>query len=140
MDLIRGARQDFAPEAIALGAVFSSNHRTGLLLAFFIGIQNLPESYNAFGELVHARFSPNKALLVLAPFSLVGIVAAVAGALLLAGHDRAIASLMLFSAGGIIYLIFQDVAPLARLERHWSPAIGAPLGFLVGMIGVRVLA
>lgn len=130
---------DFAPEAIALGAVFSSDRRTGLLLAFFIGIQNLPESYNAFGELVRTRFSPNRALLVLAPFSLVGIVGALAGAFLLTGHDRVVASLMLFSAGGILYLVFQDVAPMARLERHWGPATGAPLGFLIGMIGESVL-
>ncbi|MDA0799612.1 MAG: ZIP family metal transporter [Chloroflexi bacterium] len=130
---------DFAPEAIALGAVFSTDKRAGLLLAFFIGIQNLPESYNAFGDLVQSRFSPNKALLILVPFSLVGIVAALVGAFLFAGHDQAIASLMLFSAGGILYLIFQDIAPNARLDRHWSPATGASLGFLVGMIGVRIL-
>lgn len=129
---------DFAPEAVALGAVFSSDERAGLLLAFFIGIQNLPESYNAFGDLVQSRLSPNKALLILVPFSLVGIVAALVGAVFFAGHDRATASLMLFAAGGILYLIFQDIAPNAKLERHWSPATGASLGFLAGMIGVRV--
>ncbi|MCK5851360.1 MAG: divalent cation transporter, partial [Kiritimatiellae bacterium] len=39
---------DFIPEAIALGAVFATDHRLGLLLAIFIGLQNLPESFNSY--------------------------------------------------------------------------------------------
>ena len=34
---------DFVPEAIAMGAVFAHNHRLGILLAVFIGAQNMPE-------------------------------------------------------------------------------------------------
>ncbi len=42
---------DFIPEAIALGATFMHNHRLGMLLALFIGLQNLPESFNAYFDL-----------------------------------------------------------------------------------------
>jgi ZIP family zinc transporter len=48
--------------------------------------------------------------------------------------------IMLFSAGGILYLIFQDVAPQSRLERHWGPALGAVLGFGVGMLGQMLVS
>ena len=130
---------DFIPEAIALGAIFSSDRQTGMLLALFIGMQNLPEAYNSFGDLRRSGFSPNRSLLILIPFSLAGIVAAVAGYLLLAGQHQLVASLMVFSAGGILYLVFQDIAPMAKLRNHWTPATGATLGFMLGMIGEKVL-
>jgi len=130
---------DFVPEAIALGAIFSSDRQTGLLLALFIGMQNLPEAYNSFGDLLRTGFSPSKSLMILVPFSLVGVVAAVCGYSFLAGHDELVASLMLFSAGAILYLVFQDIAPMAKLKNHWTPATGATLGFMVGIIGEKIL-
>jgi ZIP family zinc transporter len=130
---------DFTPEAIALGAIFSSDRQTGLLLALFIGMQNLPEAYNSFGDLLRTGFSPNKSVLILVPFSLVGVGAAVFGYSFLAGRDQLVACLMLFSAGAILYLVFQDIAPMAKLRNHWTPAMGATLGFMIGMIGEKVL-
>jgi len=130
---------DFVPEAAALGAVFSSDKKTGLFLALFIGVQNLPEAFNSFRDLVNSGFSSNKSLLILAPFSLVGVIAAVCGYLFLVGHEGIIASLMVFSAGAILYLVFQDIAPMAKLRNHWMPTTGATLGFMLGMIGEKVL-
>ncbi len=130
---------DFIPEAIALGAVFAYDRQTGLLLALFIGMQNLPESYNAFSDLRSTGFSPNRSMLILIPFSLVGIVSAIIGYALLAGQEQVIASLMIFAAGGILYLVFQDIAPMAKLRNHWTPALGATLGFMLGIIGEKLL-
>jgi hypothetical protein len=48
---------DFVPEAIALGALFGHNHRAGILLALFIGAQNLPEGFNSYHEIVAGRVS-----------------------------------------------------------------------------------
>lgn len=42
---------------------------------------------------------------------------------------------MLAAAGGILYITFQDIAPQARLARHWGPPLGAVLGFVVGLAG-----
>lgn len=42
---------------------------------------------------------------------------------------------MLFAAGGILYLLFQDIAPQVRLENRWGPPLGAVLGFMLGMLG-----
>lgn len=131
---------DFIPEAIALGAVFSHDPRTGLLLAIFIGMQNLPEGYNSFGDLLASGFSLNKSSLVLIPFSLIGVVAAVCGFLLLTGQERLVASLMSFAAGGILYLVFQDIAPMAKVKNHWTPAIGATIGFMLGMMGEKLVS
>jgi ZIP family zinc transporter len=35
--------------------------------------------------------------------------------------------------------VFQDIAPMAKLRNHWTPATGATLGFMLGMIGEKVL-
>ncbi len=130
---------DYIPEAIALGAVFSYDHKAGLLLALFIGLQNLPEAYNAFGDLVKSGFSPNRSLLILVPFGFVGIIAAIIGFLFLNIDGILLSSLMLFSAGGILYLVFQDIAPMIKYKSHRAPAFGATLGFMIGIIGVKIL-
>jgi ZIP family zinc transporter len=64
-----GMLSDFVPEAIAMGAVFSSNPTLGILLAVIIGIQNLPESFNAYMEL-KARYTTSKSLFILSLFSI----------------------------------------------------------------------
>lgn len=47
---------------------------------------------------------------------------------------------MLFAAGGILYLTFQDIAPQVRLDRHWAPPLGAVGGFLLGLAGSFIVA
>ena len=130
---------DFVPEAIALGAVFGHDPRLGILLALFICVQNLPEGFNAYRELAHAGTKPRVALLTLLVISLLGPLGAGAGYVLL--HDKMVltAAIMAFAAGGILYLVFQDIAPQARMRRHWTPALGAVLGFMVGMAGEQIL-
>lgn len=130
---------DFIPEAVALGAVFAHDPNLGLLLAIFIGLQNLPEGFNSFKDLVSSGVSPNKSLLILLPLSLIGILASSLGFFFLTGHPKIIAALMLFAGGGIIYLTFQDIAPMSTMKKHWSPALGASLGFLIGMLGEKLL-
>ena len=130
---------DFVPEAIALGAVFAADHNLGLLLAIFIGLQNLPESFNSYIDLRNSGYTSKKCLLILFFLSFSGILAAISGDLLLSKMPQLTASLMLFSSGGILYLIFQDIAPMSKLQKSWFPALGVNFGFLVGMIGQKLL-
>jgi ZIP family zinc transporter len=129
---------DFLPEALALGASFSRDHRLGLLIAIFIGLQNLPEGFNSYREL-RGRLGRGKTLLILFALSFIGIFAALAGKALLSGQEGIIAAIMLFAAGGILYLVFQDIAPLSRRKNDWVPATGASMGFLLGMLGEKLL-
>ena len=46
----------------------------------------------------------------------------------------AVGAIMLFASGGILYLLFQDIAPQSRLERHWAPTLGAVIGFCFAML------
>lgn len=130
---------DFIPEAISLGAVFGHDRHLGFLLAMFIGAQNLPEGFNAYREVVGSGSKPRKVLVVLLAISLLGPLAACIGHLFLQNQPQLTASIMSFAAGGILYLIFQDIAPASKMRRHWAPPLGAVLGFIVGMIGKQVI-
>ncbi len=50
-------------------------------------------------------------------------------------HPATIAALMLFAGGGIIYLTFQDIAPMSHMKTYGSPALGSSLGFFAGILG-----
>lgn len=130
---------DFVPEAIALGAVFATDRNLGLLLAIFIGLQNFPESFNSYLDLRNSGYSSRKCLFILFLLSFSGIIAAILGYYLLSNMPKLTASMMLFSSGGLLYLIFQDIAPMSKLKKSWFPALGASFGFLVGMIGQKIL-
>lgn len=132
---------DYIPEAISLGAVFGYNPRLGLLLALMIGIQNIPEGFNAYRELrQNQRRLRIKAILVIFfALSFLGPLAASLGYFLLQERSAITASIMIFAAGGILYLVFQDIAPQARMRAHWTPPLGAVLGFMVGMLCHQVL-
>ncbi len=130
---------DFVPEAIALGAVFATDPNLGLLLAIFIGLQNFPESFNSYLDLRNNGYTSRKCLLILFFLSFSGVIAAISGYYLLSDMPQLTASLMLLSSGGILYLIFQDIAPMSKLQESWFPAIGSTFGFLVGMVGQKLL-
>jgi ZIP family zinc transporter len=130
---------DFLPEALALGAVFGQDPRLGVLLAAFIGAQNLPEGFNAFREMTTVGIRSRVALMTLLAVSLLGPVAACTGYFLLQDQAKVTASIMTFAGGGIMYLIFQDIAPQSKIRKHWIPALGAVLGFAVGMIGKQLV-
>ena len=131
---------DFVPEAMALGAMITYDRGTALLLCLLIAFQNLPESFNAFREIrgsvhiTHKKLVGGFALLML-----LGPVSALLGLYFLTGADAWLAGIMSFSSGGILYLIFQDIAPQVPLEKHWAPPLGAVGGFLVGIVGHMLL-
>jgi ZIP family zinc transporter len=130
---------DFLPEAISLGAVFPHNPRLGILLALFIGAQNLPEGFNAYRELMSRKSRAHHVLGMMFALSFLGPLAGLLGFLLLQSAERVVGAVMLVAGGGILYLVFQDIAPLVRMKKHWAPALGATLGFVVGMVGEKLL-
>lgn len=127
---------DYIPEAIALGALLATGTSAGLLLALLIALQNLPESFNAYREVAsQGRTGSIPTLLVFVSMPLLGPIAAALDASLLASNPITLGALMLFAAGGILFLTFQDVAPQVKLENSWAPPLGAVAGFCVGLAG-----
>ena len=127
---------DFIPESIALGAAFATGSSTAYLLAGLIALQNLPEGFNAFRELNESSsYSRCQIIIVFVFMSFLGPASALTGYLWLKDCQEMVAAIMLFASGGIVYSIFQDIAPQVKLEKHYAPPMGAILGFVLGMLG-----
>jgi ZIP family zinc transporter len=127
---------DFIPEALALGATFAVSQSAGLLLALIITLQNLPEGFNACIELTKStHYRASQIVGAFALMALLGPISGLTGYFVLSNHPQIVSAIMLFSAGGILYIIFEDIAPQSRLEKQWAPAMGAVAGFLLGILG-----
>ncbi len=127
---------DYLPESMALGGIFTAGAGSAPILAILIGLQNIPEGFNAYRELKaiegfrHARtLGTMLSLVLLGPFF------ALIGWWYLTEHPLILGAVMLFASGGILYLIFQDIAPQSRLNRHWATPLGAVFGFALGVDG-----
>ena len=131
---------DFIPESLALGGAFAVGAQSAPLLAVFIGLQNLPEGFNAYRELRAApQSSPKHILGFMSLLVPIGPVVAVFGYIYFSQNTLFLGATMLFASGGILYLIFQDIAPQSRMRRHWAPPLGAVLGFCLGMLGNNIV-
>ncbi len=128
---------DFIPEAIVLGAVISGDFKMALFLTVIIIAQNLPEGFNAYREIrqSHAGFLRKHVLQIMAGSIIIGPVSALAGYSLFTLDHLVLGSIMTFCAGGILYLVFEDVAPDAHNSGDWKPAFGAVIGFSVALVG-----
>lgn len=132
---LMGMVLDFIPESIALGGMVALSSPVAPLLALLIGLQNLPEGFNAYRELVNTNKSdPQNALLVMSCLVFLGPVSGLLGYFFLSEQQTVLGAIMLFASGGILYLIFQDIAPQSRLERHWAPPLGAVFGFSLALL------
>ncbi len=127
---------DYLPESLALGGMFAIGAASAPMLALLIGLQNLPEGFNAYRELNSLpHVTPKRTLLLMCALIPLGPLVGTIGWVYGVDHNVFLGGIMLFASGGILYLLFQDVAPRSHLDRHWAPALGAVLGFCVGMLG-----
>nr|WP_252738729.1 divalent cation transporter [Colwellia sp. D2M02] len=132
---------DFIPESIALGAAFATGSSSAFLLAGLIALQNIPEGFSAYRELnASGAYKPRKIIILFTIMALLGPIAGISGYFWLADLPNVLAAIMLFAAGGILYSIFQDLAPQVKLEKHWAPPMGAVLGFVLGLLGFMLTA
>ncbi len=134
-----GMLLDFIPEAILLGAAAASGSSVVYLLAGMIALQNMPEGFASYHEM-HEGAEPNRRLwLLFLTVPLAGPLAAWVGFSWLSASTATIGVVMLFCSGGILYLIFDDIAPRAHLKHRDFPAIGAVSGFLLGLVGTMLI-
>lgn len=132
---------DFLPEAMALGALLVAEAATAKLLAAMIFLQNLPEGFAAFRELwARSGTSPLRILMLFVVLAALGPLCAAVGFHYLSDAPDILGGIMIYAAGGILYLLFQDIAPEAQLEGAWSPALGAVMGFALGLLGEMLIA
>jgi ZIP family zinc transporter len=132
---------DFIPEALALGAAFLKEPGVAMLLATLIALQNLPEGFNSYREMMNDSEKGGRRLIaIFCGMALLGPAAGLSGHFFLRDMESLVSGIELIAAGGILYLVIQDIAPQAKLENHWLPNLGAVAGFLLGMIGHMMVA
>ena len=126
---------DFVPESLAMGGMFALGSPAAPLLALFIGLQNVPEGFNAYREILAvAGKRRHRTLSIMLAMMVPGPLAGVIGWYIAPNFPEFVGATMLFASGGILYLLFQDIAPQSRLERHWAPTLGAVIGFCLAMV------
>tara|TARA_R110002110_G_C13470525_1_gene721001 strand:- start:119504 stop:120220 length:717 start_codon:yes stop_codon:yes gene_type:complete len=131
---------DYLPEAVALGAALGSGAEGGQLLALLIALQNVPEGFNSYREMMQSgRMRSTAILSCFAGLSLLGPLFAAGGYWFLTDRPEIVGGLSIFASGGILYIIFGDIAPQVKLERAWGPPLGAVAGFLLGLVGQMAL-
>jgi zinc transporter, ZIP family len=132
---------DYLPESLALGGMFAVGAESAPVLAVLTGLQNLPEAFNAYRELgALPKANSRRILWKMCATIPLGPAAGALGWIHASQHAAVLGAVMLFSSGGILYLLFQDVAPQSHLNRHWGPALGAVLGFAVSMLAQLLFA
>ncbi|MCD1647623.1 ZIP family metal transporter [Marinobacter adhaerens] len=137
---LMGVMLDFIPEATALGGLAVVSPETAVLMAVLIAMQNLPEGFNAYRELVSLPgYTSTKTLLFMTGLVMTGPLAGLLGYFFLSERPVVLGAIMLIASGGILYLIFQDIAPQSRLERHWGPPLGAVVGFCLALFSHDVV-
>ncbi|WP_373091154.1 ZIP family metal transporter [Zhongshania sp.] len=130
-----GMLLDFIPESLALGGLAAAGTDTTLLLAVLIGMQNLPEGFNAYQELCGASYQRKKVLWMMLALTPLGPLFGVTGYYFLGDLPAVLGAILLIASGGILYLIFQDIAPQVPLRKHRSPPLAAVIGFTLAMLG-----
>jgi len=125
---------DFIPEAIVLGAIIAGDYNKAVFISIVIAAQNLPEGYAAFTEM-QKEYNKKKLLKLFLIVGISGPIYILLGAKIFVNHPSVLGAMMTFCAGGILYLVFEDIAPNAVMKKHWLPPFGAILGFTVGLIG-----
>lgn len=137
---LTGMLVDFIPETIALGGLAATEPRLAMVLALVIGLQNLPEGFNAYRDLASSRALPRgKVLRYMAWLVPIGPAAGLLAHYGLGEHPRTLGTIMLMAAGGIVYLMFQDIAPQSKLRRAWAPPLGAVLGVSATLLAERLM-
>lgn len=131
---LMGMILDYVPEAVALGGLVATGSPFAYVLALLIGLQNLPEGFNAYRELSRLSHNGRGTLLLMTSLVLIGPFAGLLGYFFLASYEPVVGAVMLFASGGVLYLIFQDIAPQAKLAKHWAPPLGAVLGFCIALL------
>jgi ZIP family zinc transporter len=130
---------DFIPEAIVLGVVIAETTNSmaqAIFIACVISAQNFPEGYSAYKEMSAGdKASNNKLMRNFMIVGLSGPLFLLLGTEVFVDWPMALGMIMTFCAGGILYLVFEDIAPRVAMKKHWLPPLGAVGGFMVGLAG-----
>ncbi len=129
---------DFVPEAMLVGAMLINRPKIAYLMTIYIVLQNIPEGYNAYAEL-RKKFSSKITFILLLSGAVFGPMAGLFGFWLSNVDYTLIYIIMAIASGSIVYLMFEDIAPLAKISGRTLPATGAAIGYCIAMFAHNII-
>jgi len=129
---------DFIPGSLALGAVFGTGGNLGPVLAVLLSMNNIPQGFNSYKELREKKWSATRIIAAIAVTIPIGVASGLIGLFFLAQRPVVLASLFIFSSGGLLYLMMHDIFPIAHQRKHWWPTMLGVLGFLAGILAETI--
>lgn len=136
---LMGLLLDYVPETLALGGMIAIHAETALLLGILIGLQNIPEGFNAYREVLdQGKRTPQQIIRFMQSLIIIGPISGIVGFVFLSHQLPLLGAILLFASGGILYLLFQDIAPQSRLNNHWAPPLGAVFGFSFALLSYLI--
>lgn len=123
-------------DGMLIAAAWFVGPEVGLATTFAVLLHEIPQEFGDFGVLLHAGFSPRRAIL----FNMISALFAVVGAvivLLVGAKTGLAASLVPIAAGGFLYIACADLVPeIRKRARGW----GLVTTFGALLLGVALMA
>lgn len=127
-----------APEGVAIGIGFHTEHRLGILLALSMAVHNVPEGIGMAAPLKVSGHSPLRILLTAAATGGMLPLGAWIGEAFLADRPDVVSAGLVFAITTILWVATQEVGPRAWEMDRRAASAGAILGVLFMYIIERI--
>ncbi len=138
MSLIGDGVHNFIDGLIIAGS-FIIDTNFGIITSIVIFLHEVPQEVGDFGVLIYGGFTKAKALLYNLLSALTSLVGVVVGYFLISFASGINNFLLLFAAGGFIYIAASDLVPELHKEINTKKSAVAFLLFLLGIVFMYVM-
>lgn len=133
MALIGNSVHNFI-DGLIIAATFLADVKLGMATTLAIASHAIPQEIGNFGVFLYAGYKKTKALIVNFLVSLVMVAGGVGGYLLVSQHEKLIAYLLPFAAGGFLYISTSDLIPEIRKEKDIKKSLISFAFFILGIL------
>jgi len=139
MNLVGDAFHNLIDGVLIAAAYLGGGMESGLTVTVAVALHEIPQELGDFAILVHAGYTPRRALF----FNLVSALAAVVGAVLVLVIGRHMSDslqwMLPFTAGAFIYIAASDLIPEIRKEQSYRRGLTLLGAFLAGIALILLL-
>jgi zinc and cadmium transporter len=120
-------------DGLLIGASYLVSIPIGMATTVAVALHEIPQEQGDFGILVHAGFTPRRALLMNFLSAVLAIVGVVISLLIGPNLDDYALIMLPLTAGGFIYIAGSDLIPELHLERELPGSLGQFAMMIVGV-------
>ncbi len=127
------------PEGLAIGSGFGASISLGYSLALAIALHDIPEGISMAVPMKNGGMKPIKVLFYVILSGITTGIGAFFGAIIGNISQNIIAICLSFAAGAMLYIVSGELTPeYNNLYKGKLSAIGNILGFLIGMLAMKI--